>query len=299
MAPWLGATERTHRTERPITLSIFSPTKPKNPPAAHTIARVGWLGLIVVGAAGIASMKAALERGDLDEAARQGVLAGPAVVEAALGSADRSTRFAAITAAPQSEDRAELLVGLAKLAADPDRRAAIPAARAARTIARELAAHDPADDLADADVRGMRDSFSALALDRSRWIEVRVAALETAAALDQAVGRDLPGLIGVPLTVAFEDPDPAFRTAAITAVPMPVPIAARATLAAMITRDESPRVALTAAGALCADLAIDPAAPVLAALGADGIAKLRVLIKAKGSAPQLVRDANRCLKAAR
>ena len=44
---------------------------------------------VLVALAGIASMKAAMERGDLTEAARQGALAGPAIVERALASPDR------------------------------------------------------------------------------------------------------------------------------------------------------------------------------------------------------------------
>ena len=45
-------------------------------------------------------MTAAIERGDLDEAARQGALAGPGVVEQALRSNVRETVLAGIVAAP-------------------------------------------------------------------------------------------------------------------------------------------------------------------------------------------------------
>src|SRR5262245_32894287 len=105
---------------------------------------------MVIAAAGIASMTAALDRGDVDEAARQGALAGPAAVGRALGSRERSTQLAAIAAAPDVEDRAELLAALADVAAGPDRRTAIPAARAARSIARGLQALP--DDLAPGDL---------------------------------------------------------------------------------------------------------------------------------------------------
>src|SRR5690242_21550552 len=94
---------------------------------------------LVIAAAGIASMRSAMERGDVDEAARQGVLAGPAVIEEALAAPDRAARLAAIAAAPDASGRAELLDALATAASGPDRRSAVPAARAARTIARELA----------------------------------------------------------------------------------------------------------------------------------------------------------------
>jgi hypothetical protein len=134
-------------------------------------------------AAGIASMTAALERGDLDEAARQGALAGPAVVEQALHSKVRTTQLAAILAAPTTEDRVELLAPLSDVAAGPDRRTAIPAARAAFTIAVELSQRDLPDDIAAADVAGWRARFESIAKDADHFIEVRVLALETADAL--------------------------------------------------------------------------------------------------------------------
>ena len=125
-----------------------------------------------------------MERGDVDEAARQGVLAGPAVVERALDSSLRATRLAGIAAAPAVEDRAELLPALARVAGGADRRTAIPAALAARAIARELAARDALpDDVARADVDKWRAEFEKLAKDRERFVEVRVAAVATAAAL--------------------------------------------------------------------------------------------------------------------
>src|SRR5690348_14441508 len=119
------------------------------------------LTILVVSAAGIGSMTAAMDRGDIDEAGRQGMLAGPVVVEKALAGPARATELAGIAAAPAVEDRAELLPALAALAAGPDRRTAIPAARAARTIARELAAHDLPDDLAPADLEPWRAAFEA------------------------------------------------------------------------------------------------------------------------------------------
>lgn len=148
-------------------------------------------------------MTAALERGDVDEAARQGALAGPSVVEQALTSPRRSTRLAAIAAAPLTEDRAELLPALADVAAGPDRRTAIPAARAARTIARELASHDLPDDLAPEDLAAWRARFETIADNRDRFIEVRLLALDTADALG--------GFDPAPL---LSDPDPLIRAAA-------------------------------------------------------------------------------------
>jgi hypothetical protein len=154
-------------------------------------------------AAGIASMTAALDRGDHDEAARQGTLAGPAIVEQALHSKVRTTQLAAILAAPTTEDRAELLVPLADVASGPDRRTAIPAARAARAIAIELSQHDLPDDLAADDVATWRARFETIARDSDHFIEVRMLALETADALG-----------GYDHAAFAADPDPLIRAEA-------------------------------------------------------------------------------------
>jgi hypothetical protein len=155
-------------------------------------------------AAGIGSMTAAIDRGDIDEAARQGALAGPATVETALGSSARRAVLAGIAAAPSVEDRAELLPALAHVAAGADRRTALPAARAARGISRWLAAHELADDLAPADVDAWRAAFADLALARDHFVEVRVAALGAANALAHVSDPSALGFDAALLT----DPDP-------------------------------------------------------------------------------------------
>jgi hypothetical protein len=66
--------------------------------------RVGWLSMIAAGAAGLAAMRAAIDRSDLEEAARQGALAGPATIEQALAAPDRAARIAAIAAAPGASE---------------------------------------------------------------------------------------------------------------------------------------------------------------------------------------------------
>lgn len=302
---------------------------------------MSWLHLIAIGAAGIASMKAALEAGDLDRAGLQGVLAGPAVVEQALTSRDRATRMAGIAAAPATDDRIELLEPLASAAAGPDRRTAIPAARAgvsiARELAREVAEGDLPDDVAAEDVLRWRDAWGEIARDRSRWIEVRVLALDVTAALDASVhasamgsvargspatgatapgsnapgsnvagaagskttasGRMSTGGIGIDLAAALTDPDPAFRRAAVSVAPLPLPAALRAPLASTVLNDTDPLVALGAAQALCADLAGDPPAPILAALGAPGLTRLRAIIATDDVSRGVLRDAARCLAA--
>jgi hypothetical protein len=162
-------------------------------------------------AAGIASMTAAFARGDVDEAARQGQLAGPAVVETALHSAQRTTRLAAIAAAPTVADRAELLPALADVAAGADRRTAIPAARAARTIAVDLARHELPDDLAPDDIETWRARYEAIAARRGRTVEVRVLALEICSALAHVTD---PTAIGFDAKAFAADPDPDVARAA-------------------------------------------------------------------------------------
>lgn len=248
---------------------------------------MSWSSLLVLATASLASMKAAMQRGDLDEASRQGVLAGPAVVEAALASPDRATRLAGIAAVTAVDDRAELLDALAKVAAGPDPRTAIPAARAARTIAGEFARTELPDDLAPADVVAWRDRWSALALARDRWVEVRTLAVEVALALDPT---------GMPFAAVLAEPDPAVRRAAVIAVPMPVPVALRPALAATVANDADPRVALAAGQVLCADLVADPPKPVRDALGPQGRARLRTLVAAPGTPLAIKRVVARCLK---
>lgn len=187
--------------------------------------------------AGVAAITLALSRGDLDEAIRQGALAGPVAIEKALLSNVRLTQLAAVAAAPVVEDRAELLPSLARVAAGRDRRIAIPAARAALAIASELAGNELADDLAPGDLRLWRALFEAIAFSGEHPIEVRVAALETCRALAQfrapswhsraSAKRPMEGgplssqQVGFDATAAARDPDPAFRAiAAELALPM-------------------------------------------------------------------------------
>ncbi len=246
-------------------------------------------------------MRAAMLRGDVDEAARQGVLAGPAIIEEALRAPDRAARLAAIAAAPDATGRVELLDALAAAAAGPDRRTAIPAARAARAIARELAERELPDDVASDDAIAWRDVWATLAQRSDRWVELRVLALDTAAALDRAAATPgtAPAGVGLSLEVALADRDPALRRAAIANVPAPVPGPMRAVLASTLAKDTDPEVALAAAHALCFDLVADPAGPILDAIGAAGMERLRSLLDGANAKKPGVRDAKRCLAAKR
>ncbi len=261
----------------------------------------------------LATMKAALEKGDLDEATRQGVLAGPHVVEAALASADRATMLAGIASAPLVEDRIELLEPLSKIARGPDRRTAIPAARAAAKIARDALREEPPDDIAAADLAAWRDRWSDIALDRTRWIEVRVLAIDVAAYVERSRALATPDPsgrpqrtpldparadgTGVPLAPALADPDPAIRRAILAHAPSPLPPELRDPIAKVVISDTDALVALAATAALCADLAFDPAQPILSALGPAGITRIQTIVTTDGASRGHLRDAARCLAA--
>jgi hypothetical protein len=251
------------------------------------VAGIGTLAMASPRVVGPAPMTAAFERGDLDDASRQGVLAGPVVVEASLASPVRATQLAAVLAAPAVEDRAELLPALATLAQAGDRRTAIPAARAARAIARELAQDELPDDLDTDDVATWRALFEQLATNTHRFIEVRVLALDTVASLGAIVA---PGGLGFDLAAALADRDPAFRAAAIALVPRPTPAAAREPLAKLVQSDADDVLALAAASVLCGD----DREPAQTVLGAQGIDRVKKLVG--GKPPRAVRDARRCLE---
>lgn len=224
----------------------------------------------------LAAMRAAFERGDLDEAARQGALAGPAVVERALASADRSTALAAIAAAPLVNDADELLPALAALAAGPDRRTAIPAADSARVIAHRLAHAAVADDdLAREELVAWRDAWARIARTKDRWIEVRVAAIGVEVELATALAVDpwVEGIAGVdPALLADADAD--VRLAALAYVPTAITGATRAAVTTLATSDAEDRVALAAGAILCgADGTLDAAAKTRVKAATAALAK--------------------------
>jgi hypothetical protein len=246
-------------------------------------------------AAGIAAMAGALERGDVDEAARQGAIAGPAAVEQALASRARLTRLAGSVAAPAVEGRAELMPALAAAAAGPDRRTAIPAATSARVIARELARSELPDDLAPDDLEAWRAQYEQLARTPGHFVEVRRLALDTASSLAHALD---PDALGFELAALLADPDPALRALAVALVPRPTAAAHHAALAGAVVGDADPEVALGAAKTLCGDLdrTGSDVVAVHATLGAAGLDRIRALVAAapRGTAA----DAARCLSSA-
>lgn len=248
----------------------------------------------------LAGIEVAHARGDHDEVARQAVAAGAAGVRPMLAASARAEVIAGIAAAPATPDGWELLADLARLAGRWDRSVAAPAAHAAARIARDLDAdvailHDVPDDA----LAARQEAWATLAARGDRWADVRVHALEVAATIARArraTAEDDPGL-GYPLEVHLDDADPEVRRAACELVPQPAPPATFDPLGAAIRDDPDEAVVLACAQALCADLAWDPATPVLVALDADGAARLRAIAKAPLPAVPAgaIVDAARCL----
>lgn len=258
--------------------------------------------LVVLAASGAEELVAAHGRGDHDEVARRAGQAGAGTIGPMLADADPARVQVGIAAAPAAPDAWELLAPLARLAAGWDRSRAAPAAHAAARIARGLDVEsalllDMPDDMLEA----RQQAWAAVAAGADRWADVRVHALEVAAALAGArhVTADADPGLGYELAGVLSDDDPEVRRAGCELVPQPAPADALATLGAAIRSDENPAVALACAQALCAGLAWDPATPALTALGDEGAARLRAI--ARGPLPAVpagaLVDATRCLAA--
>lgn len=237
----------------------------------------------------------ALRSQDVDSLPTAGQALGPAAIEEALGSQVRRTVLAAALAAPGAERPWSLLEPLAGAAAGPDRPIAVAAADAARTIARTLDRQTVIDEDVPDDVVGTAlTAWRQVGADPTRWADVRVAALEIGRALHDALGEDAePDDVAYDLAAALRDSDPEIRRAALELIAHDgLPLS---TVAAMLN-DTDPIVALVAAQVLCAGLAFDDdAAPLLAAAGATGLARMRALVRLPNQPPAAILDAARCL----
>ena len=261
----------------------------------------------------VAALRTAFLAGHRDDLARAGArLAARRLGPALLGD-DRELALAAAAASPFAEDAVWMLGPLAEVAGSPDRPAAAASARAAARIAGALdggallVADVPLDW-----VRGRAAAYRVLAADAGRWTDVRVAALETAAHLVRALGegaappsspRDRIGqVLGWEpdgLGAFLDDPDPELRRAAVELAPAPLAGEVLRAIGASAADDDD-AVAAAAVLAACEGLAFgEPAAPVIAALGARGLARARALASTT-DLPDGARDAAaRCLAAAR
>jgi hypothetical protein len=266
--------------------------------------RVVFLGAAVVSAVAAALGLAAaaaptrVERyraGDLAELRRAAAGQPLAALVADLGSTDRATALAAITALPAHPDAPHALAALATVAGSWDRSVAAPAAAAALAIARNLdgdrAIRDELDDEALADDAA---AWTALADRADRWSDVRAAAVTIALALTAArvATADTAPDVDAARARFYTDDDPEVRLAALEATPAPAPDAALAAVIARATDDGDAAVRLVALQVVCAG----DAPRGLRALGDAGRAALyAVTTAADASRPGALLDAARCL----
>ncbi|HEY8144071.1 MAG TPA: hypothetical protein VIG06_15400 [Kofleriaceae bacterium] len=247
-------------------------------------------------------LRGALLSGSSDEVERAARSAGSRRLSLALAGAgsDRVLAIAAADGAPFADDAIWLLVPLAAAARAPDRPLAVRAARAAARIA---GAADPAD-LLQGDIppdwtRARIHELRAIAADPGRWTDVRVLALEAAARLHKALESQAgPADAPYDLAATALDPDPELRRAAFELLGSPLKPAELAIAAKAVAADGEPTVALAAGLAACDGLRFgDPARPVLAALGARGLVRLRALVADKTLSAGGRLGAARCLVA--
>ncbi len=237
----------------------------------------------------MAALRAAFLSGAPDELVRAGQRLPAARLGDALGGSDRELVLAATGAAPSAPDAIWLLVPLGELAASPDRPLAAAAARSAARIAGQL----DADELLDRDVppdwtRARVAEYRARAADAGRWTDVRVSCLEVAAHLHRSLraagsAYDMAALLG--------DAEPEVRRAAVELAMGPLGPREIELVAARASSDDDDAVRAAAAQSLCEGLAFgDEARPVLDALGARGLGRLRALV-ADDDQPEVARAA--------
>ena len=244
----------------------------------------------------MAGLRAAFLSGAADELVRAGQRLPAARLADVLGGSDRELVLAATGAAPSAPDAIWLLVPLGELAASPDRPLAAAAARSAARIAGQL----DADELLDRDVppdwtRARVAEYRARAADAGRWTDVRVSCLEVAAHLHRSLraageAYDLAALLG--------DAEPEVRRAAVELAMGPLGPREVELVAARASSDDDEAVRAAAVQSLCEGLAFgDASRPVLDALGARGLGRLRALV-ADDDQPEVARAAaSLCLAA--
>jgi CRP-like cAMP-binding protein len=223
--------------------------------------------------------------GDDDEVARSGGHLGARGLTRILGGGDRLAQLAAIAAAPAADDAPLLLQVLAAHARGADRPIAERAARAAARIAGAISRDEVLlRDLPRDFLRARIAEYRALGADAHRWADVRVAGLEVAARLHQALGAEAaPTDAPFDPAVVLADRDPEVRRAALELMSSPLSPGALSLVAAHVTAETVPLIALVAGQVACDGIAAgDPARPVLAALGAAGLVRLRQLVATRG-----------------
>ena len=242
-------------------------------------------GLGAAAASPVDRLVSAFLAGDRLELARSGWHLGAVGVEAELASPDRVRSMAALAAAPHAEDGWMLLDPLAAMAQGSDRPRAAAAARAAAAIARDLDRERalyldvPLELLAAPLAR-----WQQIAADPARWADVRVHALTTAQFLGPTIE---PGNLGYDAAAHASDAEPEIRRAALELLPQPLSAEHLELASARARTEDDPDVAAVAGQVVCGGIAAgDKPGPILAALGAGGLARVRaLLLEPPGTAP--------------
>jgi len=241
----------------------------------------------------------AFMRTDFDGIARAGRAYSARGLAKLLRGGPPSARRAAIAAAPAAEDAWQLLGDLAVLAGNADRAIAPAAARAAALICQSLSPTRIAElEITEATLRERAARWGALARHNGVWPDVRVHALEINALLTRALSAEARDGIAVKLEAIAGDPEPEVRRAAIELADQPLDASNRERGAEMLRSDGDPVIAVVAGQALCGGIAMgDAPRPILAAIGAKGLERLRDLV-GNPKLPITARiDAAYCLRA--
>jgi len=248
------------------------------------------IALIAVLAAAVARGGGPRDRGEqLLDAYVRGDYAKIAAMGRAMASLGLSRWFggksvarvrAAIAAAPHAEDAWQLLDDLARLAHSPDRQLSPAASRSAAKIVRDLDADRVAQqEIAPGLLREQARAWASIAARKSHWADVRVHAIEVNYLLTQTLAPTERRSASVDLVALTEDPEPEVRRAALELSPQPLAEAARTRAAEVVRTDADPVVAIVAGQVLCGGLVVgDDDAPLLSALAASGLERLRDLV---------------------
>jgi hypothetical protein len=208
--------------------------------------------LLTAGTAAFATdLVGPLRSGNQTKLERLGEREGAAGLAFELVSKDRLRTLAALHAAHGATDSWALLGMLADKGGDPDRSIAIVAARVAVEIAHDLDGFAiELNEIPNEDLLHWHRAWLKVARQARRWVDIRIYALESAETLRRVIPRSKQPVM--PWQEFFADRDPEMRAAAIALAPRNKELEVDAL--ALLTKDESPSVAISAAQWLCGPL---------------------------------------------
>lgn len=189
-----------------------------------------------------------LRSGNETELERRGAAAGAMGVAAELRSEDRKQVLAALIAARGADDSWALLGVLAQSATHPDRPIAILAAQLGAELSHEIDLQMISEqEIPSEYLRQWQGAWLEVATQPSRWIDIRIYALEVASTLTRLISD--PARQPLDWEQFFSDPDQEMRAAALELAPQSQDLVTRA--ADFLKTEEHPRVALSAGLRLC------------------------------------------------